>query len=59
MNRRYEDAITSAERAVALGPGDAATQIAVGYIQLFAGNHNEAALAVYGRFPCRSCVLFK
>ncbi|PAP92094.1 adenylate/guanylate cyclase domain-containing protein [Mesorhizobium wenxiniae] len=46
MDRRYEDAITSAERAVALGSGDAATQIAVGYIQLFAGNHNEAALAV-------------
>jgi adenylate cyclase len=46
MDRRYEDAITSAERAVALGSGDAATQIAVGYIQLFAGNHAEAALAV-------------
>ncbi|RWO87428.1 adenylate/guanylate cyclase domain-containing protein [Mesorhizobium sp.] len=46
MDRRYEDAIISAERAVALGSGDAATQIAVGYIQLFAGNHNEAALAV-------------
>ncbi|MGX9571272.1 adenylate/guanylate cyclase domain-containing protein [Mesorhizobium sp. f-mel] len=46
MDRRYEDAITSAERAVALGSGDAATQIAVGYIQLFAGNHNKAALAV-------------
>ncbi|TJV92589.1 MAG: guanylyl cyclase, partial [Mesorhizobium sp.] len=46
MDRRYEDAITSAERAVALGSGDAATQIAVGYIQLFAGNDNEAALAV-------------
>ncbi len=59
IDRRYEDAISSAEQAVALGSGDAATQIAVGYIQLFAGNHNEAALAVYGRFPCRSCVLFK
>lgn len=46
MDRRYEDAITSAERAVALGSGDAATQIAVGYIQLFAGNHNKATLAV-------------
>ena len=28
IDRRYEDAITSAERAVALGPGDAETQIA-------------------------------
>jgi adenylate cyclase len=46
LDRRYEDAITSAQRAVALGSGDAATQIAVGYIQLVAGNHNEAALAV-------------
>ncbi|MER8830073.1 tetratricopeptide repeat protein [Mesorhizobium sp. M0938] len=46
MDRRYEDAVTSAERAVALGSGDAATQIAVSYIQLLAGNHNKAALAV-------------
>ncbi len=46
VDRRYEDAIASAERAVALGSGDAATQIAVGYIQMFAGNRNEAASAI-------------
>ena len=46
MDRRYEEAITSAERAVAFGPGDAETQIAVGYVQLFAGNHADAAKAV-------------
>ncbi len=46
IDRRYEDAITSAEQAVALGPGDAQTQIAVGYVQLFSGNLSEAAAAV-------------
>ena len=43
VDRRYEEAIASAKRAVALGPGDAETQIALGYVQLFAGNHAEAA----------------
>ena len=37
---------TSAKRAVALGPGDAEAQIALGYVQLFAGNRAEAAAAV-------------
>ncbi|RWC27954.1 MAG: guanylyl cyclase [Mesorhizobium sp.] len=46
IDQRYEDAIASAEHALALGSGDAATQIAVGYIQLFAGNHGDAARAV-------------
>ena len=46
VDRRYEEAIASAERAVALGSGDAETQIALGYVQLFAGNHAEAATAV-------------
>lgn len=46
VDRRYEEAITSAERAVALSPGDAAAQIALGYVQLFAGNHAEAGAAV-------------
>ncbi|MGO7522456.1 guanylyl cyclase, partial [Rhizobium brockwellii] len=30
VDRRYEEAIASAERATALGPGDAAAQIALG-----------------------------
>ncbi len=46
VNRRYEEAIASAQRAVALGPGDAEMQVALGYVQLFAGNHAEAATAV-------------
>jgi tetratricopeptide (TPR) repeat protein len=46
VDRRYEEAIASARRAVALGPGDAETQIALGYVQLYAGNHAEAAAAV-------------
>ena len=46
VDRRYEEAIASAKRAVALGPGDAEAQIALGYVQLFAGNHAEAAAAV-------------
>ncbi|PZM15457.1 adenylate/guanylate cyclase domain-containing protein [Rhizobium tubonense] len=46
VDRRYEEAIASAERAVALSPGDAAAQIALGYVQLFAGNHAEAGAAV-------------
>jgi adenylate cyclase len=46
VDRRYEEAIVSAERAVALSPGDAAAQIALGYVQLFAGNHVEAGAAV-------------
>ncbi len=46
VDRRYEEAIASAERAVALGPGDVAAQIALGYVQLFASNHAEAGVAV-------------
>jgi hypothetical protein len=46
VDRRYEEAIASAERATALGPGDAAAQIALGYVQLFASNHAEASAAV-------------
>src|SRR6185503_14218801 len=30
----------------ALGPGDAEAQAALGYVQLFAGNHDEAASAI-------------
>lgn len=46
VDRRYEEAIASARRAVAIGSGDAGAQIALGYVQLFAGNHAEAAAAV-------------
>lgn len=46
IDRRYEDAIASAEQAIAFGSGDAETQIAAGYVQLFAGNHPNAAAAV-------------
>lgn len=46
IDRRYEDAIASAEQAVAFGPADAETLIAVGYVQLFAGNGSDAAEAV-------------
>jgi adenylate cyclase len=46
VDRRYEEAIASAQRAVALGPGDAGAHIASGYVQLFAGNHAAAAASV-------------
>jgi tetratricopeptide (TPR) repeat protein len=45
VDRRYDEAIASAERAVALDPGDAAAQIALAYVQVFAGNHAAAAAA--------------
>lgn len=45
VDRRYDEAIASVNRALALGPGDAETQIAVGYVQLFAGNQAEATAA--------------
>lgn len=46
IDRHYDEAIASAKRAVAIGPGDAGSHIALGYVQLFAGNHAEAANAV-------------
>ena len=45
VDRRYEEAIASAQRAVALGPADVEAQTALAYVQLFAGNHAEAAAA--------------
>jgi len=45
VDRRYEDAVASAERGVALDPGDAGAQTALAYVQLFAGNHAAAAAA--------------
>src|SRR6185503_14953196 len=46
VDHRYDEAIASAKRAVALGPGDAGAHISLGYVQLFAGNHAEAVTAV-------------
>jgi adenylate cyclase len=46
IDRHYDEAIASAKRAVAIGPGDAGAHIALGYVQLFAGNDAEAANAV-------------
>ena len=46
VDRRYEQAITSAQQAVSLGPADAEAHMAVAYVQLISGNHAEAAAAV-------------
>lgn len=46
VDRRYEQAITSAQQAVSLGSADAEAHMAVAYVQLFSGNHAEAATAV-------------
>ncbi|ASY69801.1 adenylate/guanylate cyclase domain-containing protein [Sinorhizobium fredii] len=46
VDRRYEQAITSARKAVSLGPADADAHMAFAYVQLVSGNHAEAAAAV-------------
>jgi TolB-like protein/class 3 adenylate cyclase/Flp pilus assembly protein TadD len=46
VDRRYEQAITSAQKAVSLGPANAEAQMAVAYVQLGWGNHADAAAAV-------------
>ena len=46
VDERYEEAIASARRAVALGPGDVEAQIALGYVYLVAGQFAEAAAAI-------------
>ena len=46
VDQRYEEAIESAKRAVALGPGDVEAHIALGYVYLFAGKFAEAAAAI-------------
>ncbi|WP_431323455.1 tetratricopeptide repeat protein [Rhizobium sp. YTU87027] len=46
VDRRYEQAIASAQKAVALGPGNAEARMAVAYVQLVWGNHADAATAV-------------
>ena len=46
VDERYEEAIASARRAVALGPGDVEAHIALGYVYLVAGQFPEAAAAI-------------
>jgi adenylate cyclase len=46
VDERYEEAIQSARRAVALGPGDVEAHVALGYVYLVAGQFPEAAAAI-------------
>jgi adenylate cyclase len=46
IDRRYEEAIESAKRAVALGPGDVEAHVALGYVYLVAGKFAEAAASI-------------
>jgi TolB-like protein/Flp pilus assembly protein TadD len=46
VDRRYEQAITSAQKAVSLEPADAEAHMALAYVLLISGNHAEAAEAV-------------
>ncbi|MDQ0562006.1 TolB-like protein/class 3 adenylate cyclase/Flp pilus assembly protein TadD [Rhizobium mesoamericanum] len=46
VDRRYEQAIASAQKAVALGPANSEAHMAVAYVQLVWGNHADAAAAV-------------
>ncbi|WDZ81603.1 adenylate/guanylate cyclase domain-containing protein (plasmid) [Ensifer adhaerens] len=46
VERRYDEAIASARQAAMLGSADAEAQMAIAYVQLFAGNLAEAAAAV-------------
>jgi adenylate cyclase len=46
VDERYEEAIASARRAVALGPGDVEAHVALGYVYLVAGQFAEAAAAI-------------
>ena len=46
VDERYEEAIASAKRAVALGPGDVEAHVALGYVYLVAGQFAEAAAAI-------------
>jgi adenylate cyclase len=46
VDRRYEQAITSAQKAVSLGSSDAEAHMAFAFVQLISGNHAEAAAAV-------------
>jgi adenylate cyclase len=46
VDRRYEEAIESAKRAVVLGPGEAEAYISLGYVYMFDGAFTEAAAAI-------------
>ncbi|MDV4162117.1 adenylate/guanylate cyclase domain-containing protein [Rhizobium leguminosarum] len=46
VDRRYEQAIASAQKAVSLGAANAEAHMAVAYVQLVWGNHADAAAAV-------------
>jgi len=46
VDKRYEEAIESAKRAVVLGPGDVQAHVAIGYVYLFAGKFADAAAAI-------------
>ena len=46
VDRRYEQAIASAQQAVSVGPADAEAHMAAAYVQLISGNHADAAAAV-------------
>lgn len=46
VDRRYEQAIASAQKAVSLGPANAEAHMAVAYVQLVWGNHADAAAAI-------------
>jgi len=49
VDERYEEAIESARRAVALGPGDVEAHVALGYVYLYAGKLADAAAAIEAR----------
>jgi tetratricopeptide (TPR) repeat protein len=46
VDRRYEEALASAERAVALGPSDAQAYAAQSFVYAFAGRHADAVVAI-------------
>jgi adenylate cyclase len=46
VDRRYEQATVSAQKAVSLGPADAEAHMASAYVQLVSGHHAEAAATV-------------
>lgn len=46
VDRRYDEAVASAKRAVELGQGDAAAFATLGFVLMFAGDHAGAAAAV-------------
>jgi Flp pilus assembly protein TadD len=46
VDRRYDQAIASAQQAVSLGPADAEAYMASAYVQLFSGSHAKAAASV-------------